>query len=81
MGVYQALAAAGLRIPDDVSVISFDNSDLAQWLHPELTSIALPHFDMGRRAVEVLLGAQPSGTIERMPMPLYSRDSITGPAR
>ena len=34
MGVYQAVAAAGLRIPDDLSVVSFDNSDLARWLDP-----------------------------------------------
>jgi LacI family transcriptional regulator len=81
LGVYQALAAAGLRIPDDVSVISFDDSDLARWLHPELSSIALPHFDMGRRAVEVLLGAEPFGRIERVPMPLHSRDSVAGPTR
>ena len=46
--------AAGGRvgIPDEVSVVSFDDSDLAGWLRPQLTSVALPHFELGRRAVE-----------------------------
>ncbi len=56
MGCYQAAQEAGLSVPEDVSVVSFDNSDLASWLRPGLTSIAIPHFELGRRAVEVLLG-------------------------
>lgn len=55
MGVYQALAGADLRVPDDVSVVSFDGSDLASWLRPEVASVALPLAEMGRRAVELLL--------------------------
>ena len=34
MGAYQALAERGLRVPDDVAVVSFDGSDLAGWLRP-----------------------------------------------
>ncbi len=55
MGAYQALAGAGLRVPDDVSVVSFDGSDLAGWLRPRLTSLGLPFAEMGARAVEVLM--------------------------
>ena len=54
-GVYQALEAAGLRIPADVSVVSFDDSELASWLRPPVTSVGLPEFEMGRLAVETLL--------------------------
>jgi DNA-binding LacI/PurR family transcriptional regulator len=43
LGTYEALAAASLRVPGDVSVVSFDDSPLASWLRPALTSIALPH--------------------------------------
>ena len=42
-GVYQAMSDAGLRIPEDVSIVSFDDSELASWLRPQLTSIAIPH--------------------------------------
>jgi LacI family transcriptional regulator len=57
LGVYQALAARGLAIPRDVSVISFDGSDLASWLDPQVSSLALPLTAMGDMAVEVLLNA------------------------
>ena len=55
LGVYQALQEVGLAVPGDVSVLSFDDSELASWVRPRLTSLALPHFEMGRLAVEMLL--------------------------
>jgi LacI family transcriptional regulator len=79
MGVYQAASAAGLRIPHDISVISFDNSDLSRWLHPALSSLGLPYFDIGQRAVELLLDDErPKGT-HRLPMTLRTRESVTHP--
>jgi LacI family transcriptional regulator len=81
MGVYQALGEAGHRIPEDVSVVSFDNSDLAWWLAPGLSSIGLPYFEMGRRAVELVLGAEATGRLEKLPMPLFERGSIAPPSR
>jgi LacI family transcriptional regulator len=41
LGAYEALAEAGLQMPADVSVVSFDDSFLAPWLRPALTSLAL----------------------------------------
>jgi LacI family transcriptional regulator len=79
MGVYQAAAAAGRRVPEDLSVISFDNSDVARWLDPALSSLALPHFDLGRRAVELLLDDDPPHRTQRLPMPLRSRASVASP--
>ena len=55
MGTYQALAEHGLSVPEDVSVISFDGSDLAGWLRPRLATLALPFAEMGARAVEILM--------------------------
>ena len=78
-GSYQALQEAGVGIPDDVSVVSFDDSDLASWLRPQLTSIALPHFEMGRRAIETLLTDHPQPEISRVPMPLRERASLAPP--
>ena len=80
LGVYQAIAAAGLTIPDDLSVIAFDNSDLSWWLQPELTSIGLPYYDMGWRAVDIVLGAQRARSPEFLEMPLHERESV-GPPR
>ncbi|WP_432824876.1 LacI family DNA-binding transcriptional regulator [Dactylosporangium sp. CA-092794] len=82
-GAYQAAADAGLRVPDDLSVVAFDDSDLASWLRPRLTSLALPHFELGRRAVELLLDGHgpPSAGVHPVTMPLRRRDSIAPPAR
>jgi len=70
---------AGIAVPDEVSVISFDDSALASWLRPRLTSIALPYFEMGRRAVETLLADRPQPGVQRVPMPLRERDSVAPP--
>jgi LacI family transcriptional regulator len=80
MGVYQAAASAGLTIPDDLSVISFDNSDLARWLTPGLTSLALPYFDLGRQAVDLLFTTGAPPAVRRLRMPLRERGSL-GPPR
>ena len=55
-GTYQALSELGLSVPNDVAIVSFDNDELAAYLRPGLTTIALPHEDMGRQAVDLLLG-------------------------
>ena len=62
-GAYQALAEAGLRVPEDVSIVSFDNDELAAYLRPGLTTVGLPHEAMGRRAVELLLSGETSGEV------------------
>jgi LacI family transcriptional regulator len=79
LGAYPALHDAGLGIPDDVSVISFDDSELASWMRPALTSIAIPHHTMGQRAVERLLTESHPTGIERIPMPLRQRSSVAAP--
>ncbi|NUS00408.1 MAG: LacI family DNA-binding transcriptional regulator, partial [Kribbellaceae bacterium] len=45
LGVYQAIEDAGLSIPADISVISFDDHPIASWIRPKLTTIALPHYE------------------------------------
>jgi LacI family transcriptional regulator len=81
VGAYQALQDAGVNVPDDVSVVSFDDEPVASWLRPELTSIALPHYQLGRSAVEVLLDRSTkalygAGRIHRVSMPLRERASV-----
>lgn len=81
-GVYQAAAENGLSVPGDLSVVSFDDSELASWLRPALTSLALPHHELGRRSVSLLLspdGHEPA--VHRIPMPVRRRGSIAAPHR
>jgi len=84
MGAYRAIRRAGLSVPQDISVIGFDNQDqIAPWLDPPLTTMQLPHEAMGSWAVEHLLRVL-SGEAEgpqhmRMECPLVVRDSVAPP--
>lgn len=80
LGTYQALTEAGLRVPAEASVVSFDGSELASWLYPPLTTVALPHFEMGRLALELLTASTgPVAGQHLMPMPVRSRASVGAP--
>ncbi len=54
-GVYTAAREQGLRIPEDVSVVGFDDSSIASRLWPPMSSVRLPLRDMGRIAGEMLV--------------------------
>jgi hypothetical protein len=57
---------------------------LASWVRPQLTTVGLPHYELGRAAIEVLLadGRNDDGEahVVRMPMPLRERESVTSPS-
>ncbi|MBO3731806.1 LacI family DNA-binding transcriptional regulator [Glycomyces niveus] len=55
LGVYQAAAEAGVRIPEDLSVVGFDDLPMAEWNIPPLTSIRQPLHDMAETAARMLL--------------------------
>jgi DNA-binding LacI/PurR family transcriptional regulator len=55
MGALSELRKAGLRVPEDISVIGFDDISFAALTDPQLTTIALPREEIGRAAVEALL--------------------------
>ncbi|MFT4134958.1 LacI family DNA-binding transcriptional regulator [Microbacterium sp.] len=78
-GVYQAMHELGLRIPHDLSVISFDDEEVAAYQRPGLTTARLPYQEMAQRAVEMLLGRREPAH-ETLPMPLVVRESV-GPPR
>ncbi len=82
MGVYQALAAYSLDVPGDISVLSFDGSELAAWLRPRLTTVALPFLPMGLLAVERLLSPDRSTVgVTRLPLALEVGGSVLGDPR
>ena len=55
VGCMEALHALGLNVPGDVSVIGYDDQEIARHTHPPLTTLVLPNYEMGRLAVEQLL--------------------------
>jgi LacI family transcriptional regulator len=77
-GAYQAISERGMSVPRDVSIVSFDNDELAAYLRPGLTTVALPHEAMGRKAVELLLSGDSTGET-LIPMPNVIRASIAAP--
>lgn len=53
---YRAARQLGLSIPDDLSVVGFNDVELARLLHPELTTVRIPADELGREAIRHLLG-------------------------
>ena len=81
-GAYQAIQEAGLAVPDDFSIVSFDDHQLASWLRPALTTFAIPHYELGRRGVELVLESPESRSpldLELLPMPVRLRGSVASP--
>ena len=88
MGVYRAAAELGLSIPGDLSVVGFDDQELiAANLYPGLTTVALPHYEMGAWAAGNLIDAIEGKTdLALMALhptildcPLVRRDSVAAP--
>ncbi len=55
LGAYDALAAAGLRVPQDMSVVGHNDMPLVDLIAPPLTTIRIQHFEMGFQAAKQLL--------------------------
>nr|WP_028785259.1 LacI family DNA-binding transcriptional regulator [Terracoccus sp. 273MFTsu3.1] len=75
-GAQQAMQEKGLRVPDDLSIASFDDDQIAAYLRPGLTTARLPYLEMGRRALELLLDPDPTPGEHLVQMPLQVRGSI-----
>jgi len=81
IGVYRAAHELGLRIPDDLSVVGFDDIDIASVLGPPLTTVSIHAEEAGRTAAEILL-AEMKGECDRhpvhktMPAELIKRGSV-----
>jgi DNA-binding LacI/PurR family transcriptional regulator len=54
-GAYAVLREAGMRVPDDVAIVGFDDSSIAVSLDPPLTTVRQPSFEQGERMAGVLL--------------------------
>lgn len=82
-GLLRALRAAGLRVPEDVSVVGFDDSRWARLMAPALTVVAQPAYEMGylagERLVSLLERPGVPGTVTRLPTALVVRESTAAP--
>lgn len=69
-GAMRAIEDAGLSIPEDIAVIGFDGTELAEMVSPQLTTIEQPSRVMGRQAVTLLLNKidNPGAAQERLMM-------------
>ena len=90
MGAYRAAAELGLSVPADVSIVGFDDqAPIAASLYPALSTVALPHYEMGAWAVRTLAAliagsGEPDGASSSaalLPCPIVERGSIAAPAR
>lgn len=79
-GCYAALQLAGLKVPDDVSVVGFDNREVSAYLVPPLTTLALPNKRIGMTGAELLLKKvafpQMDITNTLLPCELIERQSV-----
>lgn len=69
IGVIHALKKNGFRIPEDISVISIDDIDIAQYMSPMLTTVHIPTSDLGKIAFKTLLDRINGG--HRLPMKTF----------
>lgn len=84
IGFLKTVQAAGVRSPDDVSVIGFDGIEFAEFSEPTLTTFRQPRHQLGRTGagvlVKLIVGAMlPEDWDVELPVPLLERQS-TGPA-
>lgn len=83
LGALLALHEIGLRVPDDVSLVGYDDQEeFADSTHPRLTTVSLPHYEIGRRAASVIMASPlPEPIDEAVPCELVVRDSTAAPRR
>ncbi|EHO39696.1 transcriptional regulator, LacI family [Caldithrix abyssi DSM 13497] len=55
IGAYDVLKQKGLKIPDDMGIVGFSNNPISSFVHPPLTTVHQPAYEMGKKAAELLL--------------------------
>jgi len=84
LGVYQAAREARLHIPEDLSVVGFDDLPLTQWVSPPMTTIRQPLIEMAEAAAEMVIaigrGEAPAQPRVELATELIVRESTAPPA-
>jgi LacI family transcriptional regulator len=85
LGAYEALYERGLRTPDDISIVGFDDLDEARWAVPPLTTVRQPLTEMASLATRMLLTLIDGEDLEtprvELATPLVVRASTAGPVK
>ncbi|MEM8862070.1 MAG: substrate-binding domain-containing protein, partial [Chloroflexota bacterium] len=80
IGVINGLDQAGYSVPNDVSVVGFDDLEIAAYFLPSLTTIQQPHVHLGRQAAEKLFALMHGATVQaELLEPKLIRRNSTGP--
>ena len=83
LGCYEALKELHLEVPRDISVVGYDDREIAQFARPPLTTVLLPHFEMGTVAAEQLVdhARRPTSRPQQIKVecPLMERHSVGPP--
>ncbi|WP_309064875.1 LacI family DNA-binding transcriptional regulator [Microbacterium sp.] len=82
---FRAIRDLGLRIPDDISLVGFDNAPWTSVTDPGITVIAQPERELGALATRLLIdrieGAAHPASVHTLPQELIERGSVAAPAR
>ena len=85
IGAMKSLREAGLRVPQDLSVVGFDSTEECEFCFPRLTSVRVPLREVGARAVDLLISQIETGVLDTvrlsLPVQLEVRDSTAPPRR
>jgi LacI family transcriptional regulator len=83
LGVLKAIRQAGLAVPDEISMVGFDDADWTSVVTPPVSVVAQPTYDLGRRAAELLIarlaGSETPPEVHMMPTTFLARDSVAPP--
>ena len=71
IGLMSAAQAAGMRVPDDLSVVGFDDIPAAAWTNPPLTTVRQPIVEKGRLAARLLIQRMKGKAVDS-PAPLMT---------
>lgn len=78
LGVIAAASAAGLRVPEDLSVVGYDDIALSQWMSPQLTTVHQPLRRMGEEATRLALRLADGATPDTLRMDLATHLVVRG---
>jgi LacI family transcriptional regulator len=81
LGALAAARASGVSVPGDLSVLSVHDSELAAFASPPLTVVSMPLYELGKRAVQLLMGSPEEAQYEVVatPVTLLERESTAPP--
>ncbi|MFL6636771.1 MAG: LacI family DNA-binding transcriptional regulator [Massilia sp.] len=83
IGALDAARERKLAVPQDLSVVGYDDQDIARYTHPPLTTVLLPNYEMGHWAADSLIAEvrtnHASKAVIKMECPLVARDSVAPP--